>query len=238
MTRARRTLLLLTACAATGLAGCAGGSAGCGGDPPPSELPPDHVLLDPAAPAMRVVPPDSFDVLLETTKGDVVIRVIRDWAPLGAYRVYNLARNGFYDGSYFYRVLPGFAAQFGMSGRPAVDQVWHEQTMPDDPRRESNAAGTVAFAKAGPDSRTTQLFISYSHNEGLDRQDFVPIGRVVDGMGVLFTLYSGYGETQPQGTGPAFHCILSHGNQYLARRYPRLDRIERAVVIDGTDASF
>lgn len=217
---------------AVALVSCGEGSRGCGGEPPANDLPADHPLLDPGSTALRVVPPDSFDVRLQTTKGDVVIRVFRDWAPLGAYRVFNLARNGFYDGSYFYRVLPGFVAQFGMSGRPAVDQLWHEQTMPDDPRLRPNAPGTVAFAKSGADSRSTQLFINYRANEGLDAEGFAPIGRVVDGMGVVYTLYSGYGETQPQGAGPSFGCILSHGNQYLSRRYPALDRIERATVIE------
>jgi peptidyl-prolyl cis-trans isomerase A (cyclophilin A) len=229
-----RTALLL-ALAAAAATGC-GGSAGCGGDPPPNDLPAGHALLNPDAPALRVEPPDSFDLMLATTKGDVVIRVFRDWAPLGAARVYNLARNGFYDGSYFYRVLPGFAAQFGMSGRPAVDQVWQAQRLPDDPRREPNVPGTVAFAKAGPATRTTQLFVNYGYNEGLDREDFAPIGRVVVGMGAMYALHSGYGETRPQGTGPAFTCVLSHGNEYLSRRYPRLDRIERATVVEHLES--
>jgi peptidyl-prolyl cis-trans isomerase A (cyclophilin A) len=224
----RRTILILATAA---LAGCAG-SDECGGEPPPPSLPPDHALLNPDAPEMKVVPPDSFDLRLETTKGDVVIRIIRDWAPLGAYRVYNLARNGFYDASYFYRVLPGFVAQFGMSGRPEADAIWTQQRMPDDPPRRLNEAGTVAFAKVGADSRTTQLFVNYRHNEVLDREGFAPVGRVVEGMGVLYTLYSGYGETRPEGTGPDFGCILSHGNRYLARRYPALDRIERTTVVE------
>lgn len=231
-----RTALLL-ALAAAAATGCGGGSAGCGGDPPPNDLPADHALLNPDAPGLRVEPPDSFDLRLATTKGDVVIRVFRDWAPLGAARVYNLARNGFYDGSYFYRVLPGFAAQFGMNGRPAVDAVWQGQRLPDEPRRELNVPGTVAFAKAGPATRTTQLFMNYGYNEGLDREDFAPVGRVVDGMGAMYALDSGYGEVRPQGSGPAFGCILSHGNDYLSRRYPRLDRIERATVVEPSESA-
>jgi peptidyl-prolyl cis-trans isomerase A (cyclophilin A) len=199
----------------------------CGGPPPQSDVPAGHVLLNPDSPALREVPPDSFDVRFITTQGEVIVRVYREWAPLGAWRFYNLARHGFYDGSRFFRVLPGFAAQFGMSGRPAMDTVWTRAQIPDDPRRVSNRAGTLTYAKLGPDTRTTQLFFNYGDNVALDDQGFAPIGRVISGMGVLYRLHSGYGETAPQGSGPAFACILSHGNWYLSRRYPRLDHIER-----------
>jgi peptidyl-prolyl cis-trans isomerase A (cyclophilin A) len=220
------TSLLALACL---LAAC-GGDEQCGGAPPPADIPADHVLLNPDSPELKQLPPDSFDVRFETTKGDVVVRIYRDWAPMGVFRFYNLARHGFYDGSRFFRVLPGFAAQFGMSGRPQVDQVWHGQPMPDDPRRASNRAGTLTYAKLGDDSRTTQLFFNYGENVALDDQGFAPIGRVVDGMGSLYLLHSGYGETQPQGAGPYFGCILSHGNAYLSRRYSRLDYIERVTI--------
>lgn len=207
------------------------GSDPCDGPPPPSAVPPGHVLLDPAADALKQIPPDTFDVRIVTTAGDIVVRIHRDWAPMGVYRFYNLASHGFYDGSRFFRVLPGFAAQFGLSGRPEIDRVWHDQPMPDDPRRMSNLTGTLTYAKAGPNSRTTQLFFNYSDNIVLDDQGFAPIGRVVSGMDVLFRLHSGYGETQPRGQGPAFGCILSHGNHYLSRKYPRLDHMERIDVI-------
>jgi peptidyl-prolyl cis-trans isomerase A (cyclophilin A) len=224
-----RILLHAVCVVAAGLATACGGNP-CEGPPPPSDLPADHVLLNPDSPLLRELPPDSFDVTFETTKGNVVVRIYREWAPMGVFRFYNLARHGYYDGSHFYRVLPGFAAQFGMSGRPEVDRIWHERPMPDDPRRVSNLTGTLTYARAGPDSRTTQLFFNYGQNVVLDDQGFAPIGRVIDGMGVLFLLHSGYGETQPQGTGPSFGCILSHGNQYLDQAYPRLDRIERLTV--------
>lgn len=180
---------------------------------------------------MNRAPPDSFDVVMETSAGSVRVRVYREWAPLGAARFYNLASQGFYDGARFFRVLPGFAAQFGMSGRPAVDSVWAERPLPDDPPRVRTDAGTLSFAMAGPDTRTTQLFFSYRGNEMLDAQGFAPIGRVVDGMEVLFGLYSGYGEVAPEGSGPSFGCIASHGNHYLADRFPRLDSIRHAEVV-------
>jgi peptidyl-prolyl cis-trans isomerase A (cyclophilin A) len=206
----------------------------CGVRPPAHDLPADHVLLNPDSAALRQVPPDSFDVRLVTTQGDVVVRVYRTWSPMGVYRFYNLARSGFYDDSYFFRVIPGFVAQFGVHGQPQVDQLWHGLPMPDDPRRLgiSNRTGTLSYARLGPDSRTTQLFFNFADNLTLDEQGFTPIGRVVSGMPALYRLHGGYGETRPQGRGPDFGCILSHGNRYLERRYPRLDRIE-AVEVDG-----
>jgi peptidyl-prolyl cis-trans isomerase A (cyclophilin A) len=204
----------------------------CGGRPPASALPTDHVLLHPDRPELRVVPPDTFDVRFETTEGDISVRIYRAWAPLGAYRFYNLVRHGFYDGSRFFRVLPGFAAQFGLSGQPEIDRVWLEQPLPDDPRNEANLAGTLAFATAGPDTRSTQLFFNYRDNPGLDDTGFTPFGRITAGTDVLLRLYSGYGELQPGGRGPDYGCILSHGNRYLDRRYPELDYIRTARVLE------
>jgi len=197
----------------------------CGPAAPPTPFAADHPLLNPDDPAMNEAPPDTFDVVMETSAGTVRVRVYREWAPLGAARFYNLARHGFYDGARFFRVLPGFAAQFGMSGIPAVDSVWAERPLPDDPPRVPTDAGTLSYAMAGPNTRTTQLFFSYRGNEALDAQGFAPIGRVVTGMEVLFRLYSGYGEVQPEGSGPAFGCMATNGNAYLADRFPRLDSI-------------
>ncbi|CAN5646491.1 hypothetical protein BH23GEM9_BH23GEM9_07300 [soil metagenome] len=224
-----RIRLTVACLVVAGTAGSCGGNP-CDGPPPPRDVPADHVLLNPDSPELKALPPDSFDVRFETTKGDVTVRIYRDWAPMGVFRFYNLARHGFYDGSRFFRVLPGFAVQFGMSGRPQLDQVWNETRMPDDPRRVSNRSGTLSYAKAGPDTRTTQLFFNYADNVALDDLDFAPIGRVIDGMGVLYLLHSGYGETQPQGSGPNFRCILSHGNEYLSRKYRQLDHLERLVI--------
>ena len=211
------------------LAGCS--SDPCGAPPPPSEVPPGHVLLDPDGAEMNRTAPDSFDVVMETSAGTIQVRVLRDWAPIGAERFYNLARAGFYDGSRFFRVLPGFAAQFGMSGVPAIDSVWLDRRLADDPPLVPTGAGTLSYAMAGPGTRTTQLFFSYRGNEALDAQGFAPIGRVVDGMEVLFALNAQYGEVPPSGTGPSFGCIASHGNHYLSRRYPALDSIVSARVM-------
>jgi peptidyl-prolyl cis-trans isomerase A (cyclophilin A) len=215
------------------LAACA--DSPCGSAPPTSAIEADHILLRPEAPELNEVPPDSFDVVFETSEGALRVRVTRDWAPLGAGRFYNLTRHGFYDGARFFRVLPGFAAQFGMSGRPQIDSTWLERPLPDDAPVVPTGAGTLSYAMAGPDTRTTQLFFSYRGNEMLDAQGFAPIGRVVEGMEVLFRLNGEYGEVPPEGTGPSFGCIASHGNHYLARRYPRLDSILHArLVVPGS----
>jgi peptidyl-prolyl cis-trans isomerase A (cyclophilin A) len=220
----------LTTVLVTGILTACGGDP-CAGPPPPEVYPAGHPLRNPDAEAMREIPPDSFDVRFETTKGDVTVRIYRDWAPMGTFRFYNLVRHGFYDDTRFYRVLPGFVAQFGMSGHPEVDQVWHDRPMPDDPRRASNLSGTLTYAKVGADSRTTQLFFNYGQNVVLDDDGFAPIGRVIDGMGALFLLHGGYGDTAPRGTGPDFGCMLTHGNAYLDRKFSALDEIRRVTIL-------
>jgi peptidyl-prolyl cis-trans isomerase A (cyclophilin A) len=225
-----RTLRFVAAAALAGLASACGGDP-CAGPAPPVVFPADHPLRNPDAAEMREVPPDSFDVRFETTQGAVTVRIYREWAPMGAFRFYNLVRHGFYDDSRFYRVLPGFVAQFGMSGHPEVDQVWHERQIPDDPRRASNLTGTLTYAKTGADSRTTQLFFNFGQNVVLDDDGFAPIGRVIDGMGALFLLHGGYGDTPPRGQGPDFGCMLSHGNAYLDRKYSSLDHIRSVTIL-------
>ncbi len=221
--------------AAALLLSAAGMVAACSSDGCPPVAAPEptaaqRVLLDPSSDALRATPPDIFHLLLTTSVGDVDIEVIRAWAPLGAARLYNLARNGFFDGNRFFRVLPGFVAQFGVSPVPAIQAAWNQAPLSDEPVRVSNLRGTLVFAKAGPDSRTTQLFINYLDNPQLDALGFTPVGRVVNGLSGLVRLYGGYGETRPQGNGPAYACMLQGGEAYLAKEYSRLDRIERAEV--------
>jgi peptidyl-prolyl cis-trans isomerase A (cyclophilin A) len=189
-----------------------------------------RVLLDPANPEFAATPPDTFHIVFTTSVGDIDVEVVRAWAPIGAARLYNLARNGFFDGNRFFRVLPGFIAQFGVNGVPAIQAAWNAVPLPDEPVRVSNLRGTLVYAKAGPDTRTTQLFVNYLDNPQLDALGFAPVGRVVRGMGNLVRLYGGYGETQPEGSGPLYACMLQGGEAYLAKDYPRLDRIETAVV--------
>lgn len=212
------------------LAACGGGS--CPGSAP-EPLPAGHVLLDPDGAAFQAQPPPTFDVLFETSEGDVRIEVVTDWAPLGAQRFYNLVRAGFYDGSRFFRVLPGFVAQFGANGHPQVDAIWTEEQLPDEPVRVLNQPGTLTYAAAGPDTRTTQLFFNYGANDALDTRGFAPIGRITEGADALYRLNSSYGETQPEGRGPSWECVMEKGNGYLRERYPDLDSIVRARVLES-----
>jgi peptidyl-prolyl cis-trans isomerase A (cyclophilin A) len=183
----------------------------------------------------RVVPlneraPDTYKVRLKTTKGDVVIQVNRAWAPEGADRFYNLTKTGFYDGARFFRVLYNFVAQFGLKGDPEVDRVWSEAIIPDDPVTQPNRKGTITFAKAGPNSRTTQVFINLRDNAQLDSQGFAPFGRVIEGMDAVELLYKGYGDAPPSGNGPDQLRIRMQGNEYLERDFSRLDYIRQATV--------
>ncbi len=174
--------------------------------------------------------PAVFKVNVDTSKGPFVIEVHRDWAPLGADRFYNLVKNGFYDDTRFFRVLPNFMAQFGINGNPAVAAAWQNAVIKDDSGKQSNLRGYVTFATRGPNTRTTQLFINFKDNSPLDRQGFVPFGRVVSGMDVVDKLYDGYGEGSPRGTGPDQGRIQSEGNAYLTKAFPKLDYVKSATI--------
>jgi cyclophilin family peptidyl-prolyl cis-trans isomerase len=177
--------------------------------------------------------PGLFDVRLETSKGRIVIEVHRDWAPYGADRFYNLVRAGYYDGARFFRVIRGRWAQFGINGDPRISGVWRARTFLDDPRRESNARGTVAYAFAVPDGRTTQVFINLRDNSAThDREPFVPFGLVVEGMDVADALNPEYGEAAGSGIRAGRQVPLFElGNRYLEQHFPRLDYIERATAL-------
>ena len=185
-------------------------------------------LLPPAASASV---PDVFDVRLETSKGPIVIEVHREWAPIGAARFHELVRDRYYDDTRVFRVVAGRWAQFGIHGDPRVAARWRHRTIKDDPPRVSNARGTVAFAFAVPDGRTTQVFISLADNTALDAQGFAPLGRVTSGMEVADALESAYGETAGGGIRAGQQDpVFTGGNAYLDREFPRLDRILRAVI--------
>jgi peptidyl-prolyl cis-trans isomerase A (cyclophilin A) len=184
------------------------------------------------ASSLNAKAPESYKVKLQTSKGDVVIEVTRAWAPNGADRFYNLVKNGFFDGCRFFRVISDFMVQFGINGDPAVNQVWREARIPDDPVQESNKRGYVTFATAGPNTRTTQIFINFNdRNAGLDAQGFAPFGKVVEGMEVVDKLFSGYGEGAPQGQGPEQGRAQNEGNAYLTKDFPNLDYIKTATVM-------
>ena len=148
--------------------------------------------------------PETFKAKFVTTKGDFVIEVTRAWAPLGADRFYNLIKLGWYDGVRFYRAVEGFMVQFGINADPSASGAWARASIPDDPVVKSNTRGYVTFAMAGPNSRTNQIFInSVDKNTRLDAMGFAPFGFVVEGMNVVSSLYTGYGEELgPRGHGP------------------------------------
>jgi len=192
----------------------------------PSPLRP---LLDP--PHATEQAPDRFRVRFETTKGPFVIEVTRAWAPRGADRFYNLVRVGYYDDVAFFRVIENFMVQFGIHGDPAVNAAWRQARIPDDPVTQSNKRGMVTYAMAGPDTRTTQLFINFRDNAGLDGQGFSTFGRVVEGLSVVDSLYSGYGEGAPSGVGPEQGRAQGEGNAYLKSRFPKLDFVKSARLV-------
>ncbi|MEP7156136.1 MAG: peptidylprolyl isomerase [Betaproteobacteria bacterium] len=192
------------------------------------------VLLDPDSPLANRQAPAQFRVKVETSRGDILMELNRDWAPLGVDRFYNLVRNGYYDGNRFFRVTNDRWAQTGINGDPVISSLWRTRTIADEPRRESNVRGTVAFAFAVPNGRTTQIFINTRDNhETHDKEPFVPLGKVIEGMTVVDALYAEYGETAGSGIragkqGPLF----AGGNNYLDKNFPRLDWIYRATIVD------
>jgi cyclophilin family peptidyl-prolyl cis-trans isomerase len=173
----------------------------------------------------------TYRVRLDTSKGPIVIEVHRAWAPHGADRFQELATAGYFDDTRFFRVVKGQWAQFGINGTPEVSKRWRTRTIPDDPPKQSNTRGTVAFAFAEPNGRTTQVFISLRDNSYLDAQGFAPFGRVAAGMDVADALNAEYGETSGGGIrGGKQDPLFDGGNAYLDREFPRLDRILRVTI--------
>jgi peptidyl-prolyl cis-trans isomerase A (cyclophilin A) len=185
-------------------------------------------LRNPAA--LNEQAPAKYNADFDTTKGKFTITVTRAWAPLGADRFYNLVKNGFYDDVKFFRVIPNFMAQFGIHGTPAVMQAWRGAPLKDDPVKQSNRRGFVTFATAGPNTRTTQLFINFRDNTNLDGMGFAPFGEVTSGMDVVDKIYSGYGEGAPRGKGPDQGRLQAEGNAYLNKDFPKLDSIKTATI--------
>lgn len=183
-------------------------------------------LLLPNTDKSSLTAPAAYHAKFETTAGNFVIEVHRDWAPAGADRFYYLVRNGFYDDTRFFRVISGFMVQFGLSGDPKLSTVWRGAVIPDDTVKQSNARGFVTFAMAGPGSRTTQVFINFGNNARLDAQGFAPFGQVTEGMDVVDRLFSGYGEAPNQTR------IRNEGLTYLDKDFPELDKIVKAVVVE------
>jgi peptidyl-prolyl cis-trans isomerase A (cyclophilin A) len=174
--------------------------------------------------------PETFRAHFETTEGDFVIEVHREWAPLGADRFYNLVKNGFYDDHRIYRVVEGFMVQFGIHPDPLVDYQWRDELILDDPVVATNARGRVSFAKGSANSRTVEIFISYRNNPELDRRGFAPFGEVVEGMEVVDAFYAEYGDGPPRGDGVYQAQAQAQGAEYFDAEFPELDRVTRAWV--------
>lgn len=173
--------------------------------------------------------PAVFRVEFETTRGNFVVEVHRDWAPIGADRFYRLVQQRFFDRQRFFRVRAGAFAQFGIPGDPRIARQWRNATIPDDPVRASNERGTLAYAFTKPGTRATQVFINLRDNKEYDAQGFAPFGRVTSGMDVVDALYSGYGESSGGGMRAGHQdALFEEGNAWLERNFPKLDSIVTA----------
>lgn len=174
--------------------------------------------------------PENYKAKFVTTKGDFVISVTRASAPRGADRFYNLVKNGYFTDIYFFRVVPGFIVQFGIHSDPQISAAWRNANLQDDPVRETNKRGTITFATAGPNTRTTQLFINFGDNNRLDGMGFAAFGYVSEGMDTVDKINAEYGETPDQ------NQIQQQGGAFLARAYPRMDKILSATITDPPPA--
>lgn len=224
-TRSARILVaLVSALVAAAPVACGSDSSQSSGDP---RL--QNPLL--RVSAFRDTAPPTFRARFQTTQGTFVVEVHRDWAPLGADRFYNLVKGGWYDGVRFHRVLEGFVAEWGIHDDPYVNAVWRKRLLVDDPVTQTNTRGRVTFSRSGPNSRTTQVFVNLGDNRSLDDQGFAPFGEVVQGMEVVESLYSGYGDGPPRGEGVYQAMAIARGGAYFDEEFPELDRIESASLV-------
>jgi peptidyl-prolyl cis-trans isomerase A (cyclophilin A) len=193
----------------------------------------DRALLHPAL--LKDKAPDQYKVKFSSTRGDFVVTVTRSWAPLGADRFYNLVKHHFFDNASFFRVLPDFVAQFGISAYPAVSTVWANANIKDEPVVQGNKKGYLAFAKTGaPNTRSTQLFINLKDNsQSLDPQGFSAFGVVDDqGMKVVEMLYDGYGNS-----GPDQGRLTAEGKPYVDKNFPKIDTVKSATITEPAAAA-
>jgi peptidyl-prolyl cis-trans isomerase A (cyclophilin A) len=182
-----------------------------------------------------LVAPEVLRARFDTSRGAFVVEMRRSWAPHGVDRFFELASAGFFDDSRFFRVNGGSIAQFGVAGDPAVSARWAGRTIADDPVRQANARGTLAFAMTGPGTRQTQIYINLADNLPLDDLGFAPIGRVVSGLTVVDRLYAGYGERSGGGMrGHQQGRLLAEGNAWLDAEFPKLDHLVSVRILAGT----
>jgi peptidyl-prolyl cis-trans isomerase A (cyclophilin A) len=176
--------------------------------------------------------PELYRARFTTTRGPFTVEVHKDWAPLAAERFWKLVDLGFFDNSKFFRVKRNFIVQFGVSPDVKLNELFNSLPLRDDPVKQHNIEGTLAFAASGPGTRRTQVFVNLKDNRALDRQGFAPFAKIVDGRNVLEMLYSGYGEMAPLGTGPDPRKLATEGNAYAESKFPRLDGIVRATIVE------
>ncbi len=186
-------------------------------------------LMNPAQ--LNETAPDKYKVKFDTSKGEFMVEVTRAWAPNGADRFYNLVKNGFYDNCKFFRNIEGFMVQFGINGNPKINAGMMKARIKDDPVTQSNKRGYITFAMAGPNTRTSQLFINFGDNSNLDAQGFSPFGKVTKGMNVVESLYSQYGGKPSD----AQQQIQMEGNAFLEKNYPKLDFIKTATIVPAEE---
>ena len=176
--------------------------------------------------------PEVFRVKFETSQGDFIVEAMRAWAPRGVDRFHELLRMHYFNENRFYRVVEGFIAQFGVHKDYDVHDRWRKYFILDDPPKEKNLRGTLAFAQSDANTRATEIFINVSDNTGLDAQGFVPFAKVVEGMGVVDKLYSGYGEMMPEGKFIDPNRVENGTNAYLEPHFPKLDYIKRTAFLN------
>lgn len=189
------------------------------------------LLLAPTRAFWSTRAPDTVTADIQTSRGTITVELLRDWAPHGVDRFYNLARAGYFDDSRFYRVVYAFVAQFGIAGDASIARLWAQQKIRPDSARTPNARGTITYAQTKPADRTTNLFFNLTDNRSLDSLGFAPIGRIVQGMEVADSLYAGYGEVTmadpPIGDAKR---LYRESNKYMDAEYPKLDRIIRITI--------
>jgi peptidyl-prolyl cis-trans isomerase A (cyclophilin A) len=217
--------LLLTCVAAVAL----GAAVSCTGADEKKDDKAAKGFADPSK--LKEKAPETFKTQFDTTKGKFTIEVTRALAPNGADRFYNLVRSGYFSDIAFFRVIPGFMCQFGIHGDPKVATAWRAASITDDPVKSSNTRGAITFATAGPNTRTTQLFINFGDNKNLDGMGFSSFGKVTEGMDVVDKINGEYGEGAPRGRGPDQGRVQQEGNAYLKKDFPKLDYIKSATIL-------
>ena len=177
--------------------------------------------------------PEYFKARFETTQGNFDIEAKREWSPEGVDRLYQLIESEFYTDVAIFRVVPNFVAQFGIHNDSILNSSWSQYKVNDEPTIEKNYKGAISFARGGPKSRTTQIFINLKDNNRLDEIDysgvkgFPVVAKVTEGMDNVMKFYGGYGDK----LGFKQDSIQKRGNDFIKRKYPKVDFIYKAYIL-------